>query len=223
MTEINLRNKALLSTLDGFIDEFFHTKGYDNPEHVISAKKIRTDHMHPCSRDYLEVMLENQEYHEGFPETHMAQPMSSMVANDHIWSAFRDKVRYDFAKTIGAQHNALINYYPPMGHVGWHTNWNANCYQVLFTWSKNGDGYFRYYDQSQDKIITVQDKPGWQARHYYFGRKDEPEHHCWHSAWAGCDRITLAYKFINGSKINYLDETARLLRDHLIEEMESEE
>ena len=100
------------------------------------------------------------------------------------------------------------------------TNADATAYQVLFTWS-TGNGYFRYYDKANDKIVTIQDVAGWQARHYYFGPENEPENHCWHSAYAGDNRITLAYKFPGHGKHDPRDQQARDLRDLLIEEIES--
>ena len=118
--------------------------------------------------------------------------------------------------------------------MGWHTNWNANAYQVLFTWSETGDGYFRYWDLEKQEMVHVPDVKGWHCRHYYFGHLNEPDKHCWHAAYAGCPRITLAYKFINhlGSAGDQKtihpvdpekDVQARMLRDSLIEEVQSEE
>ena len=70
--------------------------------------------------------------------------------------------------------------------------------------------------------MTIQDVPGWQCRHYYFGPEDEPHNHCWHSAYAGDERITLAYKFVGHGENDPRDAQARHLRDMLIEEIESE-
>ena len=84
-----------------------------------------------------------------------------MVQEDpEIWTPFRDKVKHDFAREIGAHTSALLSYYPRGGFVGWHTNWNANAYQVLFTYSETGNSYFRYYDKQSGDIITLDEKPG---------------------------------------------------------------
>jgi hypothetical protein len=147
-----------------------------------------------------------------------------MVRGDQeIWGDFMQRVKYDFAAEIGSHTSALLSYYPPGGFVGWHTNYDANAYQVLFTWSETGDGYFQYYDKKTDQIVRIQDVAGWQCRHYYFGAREEEDLHCWHSAYAGCQRITLAYKFVNnGSVNNPEDAQARAMRDMLIDEIESE-
>tara|TARA_R110000868_G_scaffold106939_2_gene292901 strand:- start:531 stop:1205 length:675 start_codon:yes stop_codon:yes gene_type:complete len=223
--EVNIKNKKLLNQLDGFKDEFFSIKGYDDKKHWRYSKE---EHLNRgeyfCSEDHLNFKLSEKETHSGFPEEHFAQPISSMVKNDpDKFLGFRNKVKNDFAVEIGAMHSALLNYYPPGGFVGWHTNWNANCYQILFTWSKSGKGYFKYLDNETDKIVTIHDVPGWQCRYYYFGRKDEIDNHCWHSAYAGEDRITLAYKFENKSLKDPANAGALMLRDQLIEEIESED
>jgi hypothetical protein len=148
-----------------------------------------------------------------------------MVREDkEMWGGFMQKVKYDFASELGAHTSALLSYYPPGGFVGWHTNFDANAYQVLFTWSETGDGFFEYYDKKNDEIIKIPDVPGWQCRHYYFGAGHEEDLHCWHAAYAECQRITLAYKFVNnGSVDNPEDAQARQMRDMLIEEIENEE
>lgn len=224
MTEVIIRNKGLLNKLDEFINEFFSIDGYDNSEYRMhKGEHALTNPEIYCSDDWLEHKLLDWNNHTGFPEEHMSQPVAPMASkNPEKFHIFKEKVRNDFATEIGATSAALLNYYPPGGFVGWHTNWNANAYQILFTWSRDGNGYFKYYDKAKDKIITIQDKPGWQCRHYYFGRKDEEDHHCWHSAYAGGERITLAYKFENEKKGSNQDRTALMLRDQLIEEIESE-
>jgi len=223
MTEVTICNKELLGTLNSFVEQFFAIKGYADPKHrQFSSQKALADPEYFCSKEYLDQQLSTGDSHSGFPEEHMAHPTSKMVQNNpEAFTNFRDSVKHGFAKRIGAHTNALLNYYPPGGFVGWHTNWNANAYQILFTWSRTGDGYFKYRNQATGDIVTIQDKPGWQARHYYFGKQDEIDYHCWHAAYAGCDRITLAYKFENESKGTTADSAARMLRDGLIEEIES--
>ena len=224
MTEVVIRNKNLLNRLNEFIDEFFSINEYNNERYrAHGGDKALTDPEYYCDREWLDHMLLNWESHSGFPEQHLSQPMSWMAKEDpEKFLKLKNKAREDFTTEIGATSSALFNYYPPGGFVGWHTNWNANCYQILFTWSKTGNGYFKYYDKQKDEIVKIQDVPGWQCRHFYFGRKDEPENHCWHSAYAGEDRITLAYKFTNGSLKDPADAQARMLRDQCVEEIETE-
>jgi hypothetical protein len=225
MTEVIIRNKKILAKLNSFADELFSIEGYNNPNYrMYGGEFAMTNPEYYCSNEWLHHKMNDWISHSGFPEEHYSQPMTNMAReSSEKFEALKNKIRTDFTTEIGAMHAALTNYYPPGGFVGWHTNWNANCYQILFTWSKTGNGYFKYYDKQKDEIVTIQDVPGWQCRHFYFGRKDEPDHHCWHAAYAGEDRITLAYKFTNGSLKDPMDTQARMLRDQLIEEIESEE
>lgn len=224
MTEVVIRNKTFLNKLNEFVDEFFSFDAYEDTKYrVTSPDEIVAKGEYYCSDEWLYHMLEKWETHEGYPEQYMSQALSKMAGKDpEKYNEFYNKWRKDFTLEIGAMHSALLSYYPTGGFVGWHTNWNANAYQVLFTWSKSGNGYFRYYDKQKDEIVTIQDKPGWQCRHFYFGRKDEPDHHCWHAAYAGEPRITLAYKFANYSLDDPINDNAIYMRDCLIDEIESE-
>jgi hypothetical protein len=228
MAEITIRNKELLKVLDGFVEDLYNTEGYDDEKyHVYSSEEDKLLGEYYCSDEFLEKCIERWKTEGdliGAPDRHFAQPIAKMVRADmDKWGDYMQRVKYDFASELGAHTSALLSFYPPGGFVGWHTNWDANAYQVLFTWSKTGDGYFRYRDNETGKIVTEYDKAGWQARHYYFGNKHEEDLHCWHSAYAGCERITLAYKFVNGGDVNNPeDKSARALRDMLIEEIESE-
>ena len=224
MTEVVIRNKDLLETLNGFKDELFAVEGYNDSKYSMYSSEEDTKNgrgEYWCSDEYLKECMSRDQL-VGVPDRHYANPIAKMVrAEPEQWGDYMKKVKYDFAAEIGAHTSALLSYYPPGGFVGWHTNYDASAYQVLFTWSK-GDGYFRYLDKNTGEIVTIQDVEGWQCRHYYFGPEDEPHNHCWHSAYAGDERITLAYKFCGYGENSPEDQQARLLRDLLIEEIENE-
>lgn len=220
MSEVTIRNKELLETLNEFSDTFFAEKDYNNPDaHVYSSEEDKSNGEYFCSQEYLDECLSRDKL-VGVPDRHFAQPISKMVRVDPKWKDYMQRVKYDFASEIGAHTSALLSYYPKGGFVGWHTNYDASAYQVLFTWS-TGKGFFRYLDNETGKLVTHQDVAGWQCRHYYFGSEEEKEHHCWHSAYAGDDRITLAYKFCGYGKNDPRDQQARDLRDLLIEDIET--
>ena len=225
MSEVQLKNKNILQTLDNLVEDFFSKPDYNNSKYGVNSKNWNTQ-SNPeywCSEHYLKELLKKPLDHNGEPEEYAAQPISNMEKIDpDIWTPFRKKARIDFTLEIGATHAALTNYYPPGGFVGWHTNWNASAHQILFTWSKTGEGYFRYYDNQTKEIITIDDVPGWQCRYYYFGRKEEPNYWCWHSAYTYCERITLAYKFQNTNIYHSDNALAESIRDDLIEELEHE-
>lgn len=225
MSEVVIRNKEFLEVLEGFSQEMLSKPSYNDSRYwTYSDPQDINRGEYYCSRDYLDECLARDQL-VGPPDRYFAQPIAKMVRSDpEMWQSFMQRVKYDFAQEIGAHTSALLSYYPPGGFVGWHTNYDANAYQILFTWSENGDGYFRYYDKVKDEIVTIQDVPGWQCRHFYFGAEQEPDLHCWHSAYNGTgQRITLAYKFVNGGSVNNVEDAmARQMRDMLIEEIESE-
>lgn len=227
MTEVIIRNKELLDTLDSFVDSFYKIDGYDDhSHHVFDPADAKSRGQFYTSDEYLKKVWENYNAHTGYPTEHFAQPVGRMADKDpDKWFDISFLVRKKFPAILGTHSSALFNYYPPGGFVGWHTNWNANAYQILFTWSKTGDGYFKYYDNQTKEIVTIQDVPGWQCRWYYFGLQKEEDHHCWHAAYAGCDRFTLAYKFFNsfnGKEDVIKDRQAQTLRDLCIEDIENE-
>lgn len=225
MTEVIIRNKELLQILDGFVDTFRSIDGYNDPKyHFYDPKDAITRGDYYCNEYNLELQKALGDKHSGFPEQHFSQPVSRMANEDpDKWKEIEYAVKNKFPEYLGAHSSALFNYYPPGGFVGWHTNWNANAYQILFTWSETGEGYFKYWDNKENKVVIIPDVAGWQCRWYYFGHKDEPEHHCWHSAYTECDRITLAYKVLNDRAGTDKDRKAVLLRDQIIEDIESEE
>lgn len=224
MTEVAIRNKELLETLDGFIEDMFTTEGYNDPKYfTYSSTEDMENGEYYCSRECLDKYLKLDDL-VGAPDRYFAVPIVNMVRQDkEKWADYMQRVKYDFAAEIGAHTSALLSYYPPKGFVGWHTNHDASAYQVLFTWSKDGDGYFKYYDKEKDEIVTIPDVKGWQCRHYYFGPENEPENHCWHSAYTNCERVTLAYKFVGYGKGDPRDLRAQQLRDMLITEIESDD
>jgi len=188
------------------------TMSSDEIQSLISEKSLREDY------------LPRWKEHIGFPEHGRVveiQQLGESLCED--FDNFWQYAKYELPPEIGTASSALLVDYPEDGLTGWHTNWNANAYQILFTWSETGEGFFTYYDVPTDKVVVIKDKPGWQCRWYYFGRKDEPEHHCWHACYTKCRRMTLAFKFSNGGKTSWKDSSAQFLRDELVAEIESYE
>lgn len=224
MTEVVIRNQQFMDRLNEISDEMLNTPGYDQKLYWTSHHETGVvAGTRYCETEYLEECQSRDEL-VGPPDKYFGTPISKMCEHDpDIWNDYKDRVKFDFAKELGAHTSALLTYYPPGGYVGWHTNWDANAYQILFTWS-DGNGFFRYLDNETGEIITLPDVKGWQCRHYYFGSKQEPENLCWHCAYSGGERITLAYKFVNNGVANgdTKDTQAKLMRDMLIEEIESE-
>jgi len=85
--------------------------------------------------------------------------------------------------------------YPASGYMSWHTNSDDFGHNVLLTWSENGNGFFRYQDPITKKIVTMQDKPGWNCKVGYFGKHTEPDKLFWHCCSTDELRISVAWIF----------------------------
>lgn len=102
---------------------------------------------------------------------------------------------------IGARFCALKMFYPENGYIAWHTNWNVPGYNIIFTYSPTGAGYWRHIDPTGaktfapnwEKLVHVEDVPGWHCKVGYFGKKEETERVLWHSAFTREPRLTVSY------------------------------
>ena len=101
------------------------------------------------------------------------------------------------------------------GFISWHNNANASAYNLIFTWSETGDGYFKYIDGYTGDEIVIPDKKGWQCKAGYFGAyNEEPEKLVYHTASTDCWRITVSYIFNR-------EEMSLGLQEDVIEEIKS--
>ena len=227
MTEIVIRNKEFQSLLDETIDKFLAhekemvrlaTRTMPGLQHTIQGApefdELSEGNEKYCQPEHLWKLMQKGEEHVGFPEEGYGFQISMGVTEyPEIFRPLHDWTKNELVRVFGANNNSLTSYYPPKGFVGWHTNWNAFGYQIILTWSESGDGYFQYYDMQKEEIVRHDDVKGWQARWYRFGRIDEPEHHCWHSAWTNCPRFTLAFKFPYGLMSEKHDQAYDAIQD----------
>lgn len=189
--------KHALNYLNNLIESFFAIDGYDSPEfHMKGNQEPNVQTINYCNEFWLKHHQAQFRLgkHQGFPVEHFAQPVSNMAKADPRFKNWVSDARLDFCAEIGAHSAALSNYYPKNGFVGWHTNHNAAAYQILFTWSKTGEGFFRYFDQKTNQIVEIPDRKGWTVKLYRFGSIESEL--CWHCAWTNCPRMTLAYKYL---------------------------
>lgn len=219
--ELELRNEALRTMFDGFRDEFFKIRdehGVDDGVSVNMQDGYSGEYY--CEEEYL--MMIQEEGHEGFPDKYNSINIPQLAREKpEVWREYLDRVKNRTAEYIGAHTSALSLFYPSGGFVGWHTNHNCSSYQLLFTWSENGDGFFRYQDPKTKEIVTLQDKPGWNVRAHYFGNEKEQDHMLWHSAYTNCDRFSFAYKWVNDGLGSDRDEICREMFEEAILEVET--
>lgn len=123
------------------------------------------------------------------------------------WQKLDHKIRTE----LGLYCSALAMMYPPEGYIGWHNNANASSYNIVFTYSETGNGWFKFVDPLTGMVRELPDKKGWSLKAGYFGNYNEPEHIYYHAAWTGCWRMTLSYVLGNEKEywqdcIDYISE-----------------
>jgi len=102
---------------------------------------------------------------------------------------------------LGARNCALKMYYPAGGYIGWHTNWDLPGYNIIFTYSPDGNGFWRHVDPAgatsiaprPEKLVHLQDRPGWHCKVGKFGAKAEANEIVWHAAYTDSPRLTVSY------------------------------
>lgn len=197
--------------LEGYRQRVMSDEIRNHLERVIEAKETPfKDKMdEPCSANYLNQM--DHSNHVGFP-VHLhgidlnyrtLQNIPRGLPRDVL-----DKLRtYDsdlddeLQTFLGAKCCAVKMYYPRGGHIGWHNNWNAAGYNIIFTYSETGDGFWRHIDPSEtnglkpdmNNLVHIQDKKGWHCKVGYFGEKSEADRVMWHCAYTNEPRLTVGY------------------------------
>ena len=92
---------------------------------------------------------------------------------------------------LGARSCAIKMYYPAGGFIDWHTNANAFGYNVLFTYSREGDGAFMYQNPKTKEVVSIPDKKGWNMKIGVYDKHDGLP--LWHAAHTNCERLTWGY------------------------------
>ncbi|MBI3507544.1 MAG: hypothetical protein HY059_22135 [Proteobacteria bacterium] len=149
--------------------------------------------------------------HDGYPPDQFGVNLNySFLKNERrrVDPAFFEEIRRvdrelddELQNALGARFCALKMFYPAKGYIAWHTNWNVPGYNIIFTYSKGGDGHWRHVDPAgattfvpdPKRIVTIDDVPGWHCKVGYFGKKDEYDRIVWHSAHTREPRLTVSY------------------------------
>lgn len=231
MQVIRKLNSELESYLNVFRDWAFEQENQMQIEALAIAERERLGlnlgGERACSTEYL--MSINPSSHVGYPPELFGVDLNYETlrkAGANVDPTFLNRVRnINFATDsllqsyLGAKVSALKAYYPAEGYIAWHTNWNAPGYNIIFTYSKSGNGYWRHInpkdstgpEPDQRNLVHVDDNPGWHCKVGYFGSKSEFDKIMWHSAYTKEPRLTLAYIIYD-----------RLIWENLIEEIRGE-
>jgi hypothetical protein len=217
MRSVNIKNKEILEILNSFVDIWWDKKETDLTKFELIGDKSKRDYY--ISDQYKNKILNLSTTHDGYPEEILSyslkisnRPNAPQVSDLKINSDYIE-TNQKMQRTLGTKHNALCSVYPPGGFISWHNNANASAYNLIFTWSENGNGYWKHIDPYTGKDVVVQDVPGWQCKAFYFGAyKDKPEDIVYHMASTDCWRMTVSYIF---------DRTHKQFWEDIIEDIET--
>ena len=192
MQFVELKNPRVLDILERF--RYLYREKYDitKTNKHFGKTMVAEDWV---SEDYLRKVLSMGKKHEGVPtgaKSYFIRPdgyFGDDPQYDKDWVQINDKTKLD----IGLRCTALAHLYPPKGFIDWHNNANASAYNVVFTWSETGDGWFKWYDIENDKIVTMKDKKGWSCKAGYFASYNDEKPVTYHCAYTDCWRMTFSY------------------------------
>ena len=214
MLDIPINNTDILESLNKFL--WFHDNRYYEGWKVLGGSQHRH---HYVGDSHKETIIGMGRKHDGFPESghyynFMAKDKRGLELPQKITQQY-STINAEMQEKLCTKHSALCVMYPPGGYIGWHNNANASAYNLVFTWSETGDGYFKYIDGETKEEVIIQDVPGWQCKAGYFGGYDEPAYKLvYHTASTNCWRITVAWMFDR-------EEMSLGLQEDVIEEIKS--
>jgi hypothetical protein len=199
--DIDLKNEEFLCILNEYKDVLLKREpGDDTP---LIAKEIPIRHLEDkpenwLSDEYMHEIISMGASHDGFPKVLKGFAGLKQEDNNPRGKTIKEAtstLNTKLLQFLSARNNALNACYPPGGFISWHNNANAKGYNIIITYSENGNGWFDYWDLQKKERVRIQDKPGWQAKMTYFGPYDDPDKLCYHAAYTDDYRITVAFVF----------------------------
>lgn len=205
MRNIPIKNKEVIELLDEV------KKYYDDREeiqkYIVTNGNVDGGDWY-TGDEYRDQIIKLDGKHDGYPETQHATSLKSSHMHRRTPHTKEGNVvvakyheRYSNLNTklcslFSTRNCALFTMYPPGGFISWHNNANASAYNLIFSWSETGDGYFKYVDGKTGEDVVMQDVQGWQCKAGYFGSYDEPwDKRVYHAAKTNCWRITVSFMF----------------------------
>lgn len=194
MQWVEINNKEVLDILNEYSDWFFSQDL--SPLDEITQNKGRHqgyDLEYGCGPEEMNTIVTKDSEHIGYPEKTISV---DLLSEEKAPKQQKEKCR-ELSNTLcaylGARNQAVNVYYPENGFMSWHNNWNAAGYNILLSYSKEGNGFFRYLNPITKEVITMMDKPGWTCKVGYFGRGREPDKVIYHCAGSYEKRLTLGF------------------------------
>ena len=194
LSKYEIKNRNVLDLLEEF--RYTYRELYQ-PEKTNLV--LRSDQAgmadHYTGEDEMRRIMSMGERHRGAAENSVCHPIKvEFYRGTHpeeyakTWSQLDDKMKTE----LGLERSALSTLYPPKGFIGWHNNADASAFNLIFTWSENGDGWFKYVDPETQSVIKIPDEKGWQLKAGYFGAYGSDQV-VYHAARTNCYRMTLSY------------------------------
>lgn len=197
MKSIKLKNARLEKQLS-YITELFYE---GEIARLVKNFDFRKDNLiqncHPTSEEYLLKAFKFKLSDYAFPRDVRGATIESLLLNVSSNNKIANEINRSskrLGQTLGTEREALSMYYPEDGFIGWHHNGNAPGYNLLVSYSLDGDGGFSYWDYNTKSIHTIQDKPGWNVKvGYYPNQRKEPNRVYWHMAKTKNPRVSIAW------------------------------
>ena len=227
LKHIQVNNPELLDILNEYAK--LHTMtGFEENCHLHSAQHKRQRSYYVGEKHKDEIVTQGQG-HEGYPDElvgynfKIANKSHQMFSKDadpifrrnmtHHLRDLNDKMM----NFLSVKHNALAAVYPPGGFISWHNNANAPGYNLIFSYSEDGSGYFDYIHPETKEVIRCQDEAGkWTCKAAYFGHYGEPDKVMYHAASTDDWRCTVSYVFD-------MSETSVEFREMVLEDIQASE
>jgi hypothetical protein len=206
LTSYEIRNRKILDLLEDFRYTYRDLYQPEKTNQILVESQIgMADHY--TGEDEMLRIIRMGEDHSGAAQNSVCHPIKKeFYRGTHpeeyakTWSNLDGEIKTE----LGLKTSALSTLYPPEGFIGWHNNANASGFNLIFTWSEKGDGWFKYVDpttlSTTREVITVPDKKGWQLKAGHFGAYGSGDV-VYHAARTNCYRMTLSY--VLGHSENY--------------------
>ena len=201
MKFVNLANSKIIQILEE-IQKACFDEDYLSHLSTLSIEQSLYTHKHsPVSKNYLDELfareaIETARAHHtllyDFSKTWLNTDFTAITAKK---SEEINPLIKKLCLKLNMQANPLAAYYPNKGYIGWHHNGDASGWNVLFTYSQDGDGFLKYRDTETGEIVTLPDPKGWSAKMGYYPSLEEvpKDKLFWHCAYTEKERITIAF------------------------------
>ncbi len=207
LKHVEVNNPELLAILDEYA-QLHKWRGFQDNVYCTAMEHAR-QRPYYVGENYMNEVVSQGAGHDGFPEHLLGYNLKLADKSHAIFEKDADPVfKRDFThhladlndrmmNFLSTKHNALTAVYPPEGFISWHNNQNAPGFNLIFSYSEDGQGYFDYIHPVTKEVVRCQDEPGkWTCKAAYFGSFDEPEKRLYHAASANDGwRTTVSYIF----------------------------